>query len=338
MGAGAGNVCQSATSYVTCATDASGCVQITASNGTCPGGSKPCSGSPGSAACACNTTPNAACTPGGAFAAGYACSSGSQRVQCVVDGNGCNTSNPPATCPSPQTCQGTLPSAVCACPAGYNTIDCDANGEINGNRCVGSTLYTCTDAGGGCQQLSTTSCAANQLCVGSHPGARCADEEKKGVSTAGGMQQSWSAILLGMKINVPVSSTLRRLGVYWNGNGSGAALMRTLTFAVYRDGGSGPNGALLASAIDRTVNTLGAVDFNLTTPAGGTTLTAGDYWLFVEMSAAGYVAMNGSPTTSYLYLSHTYGSALPATVTPASFMSGQVPGPLALYMVVIPQQ
>jgi hypothetical protein len=259
-------------------------------------------------------------------------------LQCLTDGNGCQANGTPTTCPSPQTCQGALPSAVCACPAGYNTSDCDANGESNGSRCVGSTLYTCTNAGAGCQLLSTQVCAANQLCVGSHPSARCADEQKLGVSTAGGSQQTWSNLLLGQKINVPVGSTLRRVGVYWNGNGGGAALARTLTFGLYRDGGTGPSGALVASAIDRSVNAIAGVDFNLTMPAGGTTLTAGDYWLFVEMSAAGYIAMNPTPSTQYLYMSHTYGAGLPATVTPASFNSSSIPGPLAFYLVVIPQQ
>jgi hypothetical protein len=124
----------------------------------------------------------------------------------------------------------------------------------------------------------------------------------------------------------------------WAGNGSGAALSRLTTFALYKDNGSGPNGALLASAIDRTVNALGPTEFNLTSPAGGLTLAAGDYWMFVNINMAGYVAQNTSPSTTTLTASATYGGALPATVTNASFSSGPQPGPLGFYLVVIPQQ
>jgi len=203
---------------------------------------------------------------------------------------------------------------------------------------VGSTLYTCSNAGSGCQQLATAGCAANQLCVGSYPAARCASEQSLGTPGAAGGQETWSNVLVGIKISVPVASTLRRFGIAWNGNGAGAALSHLATFALYRDGGSGPSGSLLASAIDRTVNAIGPVEFNLTSPAGGLTLAAGDYWVFVNLNGPGYVARNTSPSTPYLYANATYGGALPATVTPASFMSGALGGPLGFWLVVIPQQ
>jgi hypothetical protein len=336
MGATTGNVCQSATAYVTCGSTTHGCVQVTSANGTCPGGSKTCAGSPGAAACACDTTPAAACFSGATFESGSACA-GAQLVQCSVDANGCATSSTPASCASPETCSGALPSAACACPSPYNPPDCAA-GETNGSRCVGATLYTCANAGAGCQQLTTNACAANQLCVGSYPAARCASEEQLGTPGAAGSQESWANLLVGVKINVPVASTLRRFGIAWDGNGAGAALTRLATFALYKDGGVGPNGNLLASAIDRTVNAIGPAEFNLTSPAGGLTLVAGDYWVFVNLNMAGYVALNASPSTPFLNASASYGTALPASVTPASFMSGSLAGPLGFWLVVIPNQ
>jgi hypothetical protein len=174
--------------------------------------------------------------------------------------------------------------------------------------------------------------------VGAHPSARCADEEKKGNPTASGGNESWSGMLVGNKINIPVAATLKRVGIVWDGNGAGTALSRLTTFALYRDNGSGPNGALLASSIDRTVNALGALEFNLTMPAAGLPLAAGDYWLFVNINAAGYVRRNATPSTPYLYATAPYGGALPATVTNTSFMAGNLAGPLGFYLVVIPSQ
>ncbi|HEX4406981.1 MAG TPA: hypothetical protein VH560_19215 [Polyangia bacterium] len=335
MGATTGNVCQSGTSYVTCGPTAHGCVQVTSAAGTCPGGSKTCTGSAGAAACACNTSPSASCTAGGVFQSGNACS-GTQLVKCSVDGNGCDVSAP-GPCGSPMTCSGAAGSAMCGCPAPYNPSAC-SGGLNDGNHCVGTTLYTCSNAGSECQQLATTGCASNQLCVGSYPSARCASEQQLGTPGAAGGQETWSNLLIGVKVNVPVTSTLRRFGIAWNGNGAGAAQSRLATFALYKDGGSGPSGSLLASAIDRTVNAIGPLEFNLTSPAGGLTVAAGDYWVFVNLNGAGYVARNPSPSTPYLYVSETYGGALPATVTPASFMSGALAGPLGFWLVVIPQQ
>lgn len=272
---------------------------------------------------------------------GFACTGG-QRVQCSTDGNGCPTSGTPMSCPTPQTCQGALPAATCACPTGYNPPECDAAGEVSGSRCVGSTLTTCTNAGAGCQQLTTMTCPANQLCVGSHPNARCAGEQTHGWPAAAGGQESWSGLLVGVRINVPVAASLRRVGLVWNGNGGTppSALSRTATFALFRDvgTGAGPTGSAIASSIDRPLSQVGAADFNLTNPAGGLTLTAGDYWLFVNLNMAGYVARNTSPSTPYLYMTHSYGSQLPMNVQPSSFQASSLAGPLGFYMVVIPQQ
>jgi hypothetical protein len=246
------------------------------------------------------------------------------------------------SCTTPQTCQGALPTAACACPTGYNPPECDAAGEVNGSRCSGSTLYTCTNAGAGCQQLTTMTCTASQLCVGSHPNARCASETTHGWPAAAGGQETWSNLLVGVRINVPVAASLRRMGLVWNGNGGTppSALSRNATFVLFRDvgTGAGPTGNAIATSIDRPLGQIGAADFNLTNPAGGLTLTAGDYWLFVNLNNPGYVARNTSPSTPYLYMTHSYGGQLPMNVQPSSFQSSSAAGPFGFYIVVIPQQ
>lgn len=307
-----------------------------------------------------------ACTAIANCASGLSCTTGSNQTcgtcasgyqgngtgactdinECLMSNGGCDT-NPLATCTNqegaPNTCScpaGTTGSGVGASGCVCNAVAaCDAGNEMNGSYCSnGTTLQTCAANGVGCQQVSVATCAGGQACVGTHPSARCASEETSGFPNNGGASTSWTGLMVGVRINIPVASNLRRFGLVWDGNGSGGALARLVTFGLYADGGSGPSGSLLASALDRMVSA-SDTPYEFTPTAGnGAALPAGDYWVFVNINATGYVARASSPSTPYLYATNAYGSGFPGSVSPATFQSGNLPGPLNFFLVAMPQQ
>ena len=342
-----GNTCQSAISYVTCARV--GTCLVATGTGTCPGVSKPCTGNPGSAVCACNNTPPPECFSGAVFMVGNACAGG-RVTHCVLDGNSCQ-SGTSTGCNAPQICQGTLPSAACGCPA---VPDCDGAGEINGSRCSGATLITCS-GDSGCQSETTATCSLPQACVGAYPRARCADEVSYGVPKPPGTEsEAWSEHFVAIPINISEPVTLRRFGLIWAGDGANPprAVPTRVMFGLYPDGigasgTSAPVGRLIAGAlvaVDQPAN----VEVTPSLPAPGErSVPAGNYWVLLNIEAPisiprilpGSVARLASPTTAVLGIDSPFANPLldpiPATV---KFVDGKLAGPLNVYLVGVPQQ
>lgn len=350
-GTTSGNVCQSTTSYLTCGTTAQGCVVVTSTAGTCPGGSKPCAGEPGQAACTCNTSAPPECFANNAFMAGGACAAG-KLTRCAADGNGCQSGSS-APCTGTQTCQGTLPNAVCACPG---APDCSvAGGE--GTHCSGSTLIKCSTIGQGCFSEATSTCSPPQACVGSNPTARCADEVSYGVpKPPGSASETWSERFVAIPVKLSEATTLRRFGLIWAGNGATppAAFSTRVMFGLYPDGigasgAAAPVGRLIAGALV-AVSDPGNVEVVPMRPAAGErTVPAGDYWVLVNIEAVNVlpipirgvpsVARLTTPEAAVLGIDSAFANDLPAEI-PATvkFVAGALKGPLNVYLIGMPQQ
>jgi hypothetical protein len=121
-------------------------------------------------------------------------------------------------------------------------------------------------------------------------------------------------ILLGFKINVPVS-TLTKFGMVVPATAAGAHAQ----FGLYRDGGSGPttlvaqtNGVALTSGRNETSPTASSV-----------ALTAGDYWIMAGFDRETGVRHDMTTAATWRYVSFSYGTSLPATLgttTPQSLV------------------
>jgi hypothetical protein len=160
---GAGTLCDSAGRLETCGPDPStGC--LTKTNATPCGAPQTCQGAFPGASCACPTAPSICLNQ-----TGTVCSGSSTVVTCA-NVNGCLTATTTKTCPSPQTCTGSLPSADCACPAvaacqsGSSGSYCDTS---NGN------LVTCTQDGNSCFSAASNACPTGMVCSGSFPSGKC---------------------------------------------------------------------------------------------------------------------------------------------------------------------
>lgn len=162
----AGTLCDSAGKLETCGSDLStGCLTKTGDQAC--GSPQTCQGSLPGAACVCPTPP-AVCMG----QAGTACpSAGSTSVVTCAVVNGCLTTTATTTCPSPQTCSGSLPSAGCACPM---VTACQSGSP--GSYCDTSSgdLVTCTEDGNGCFAAATAACPSGLICGGSFPTSKCA--------------------------------------------------------------------------------------------------------------------------------------------------------------------
>jgi hypothetical protein len=349
-GATSGNVCQSPTSYVSCATNAQGCVVVSSSNGACPGGSKPCTGEPGQAVCACSTSAPPECFLNGVFMTGGACASG-RLTRCASDGNGCQSGTSMAC--GTQTCQGTLPNAVCACSG---APDCSvAGGE--GTHCSGSTLIRCTATGQGCFTEATTTCTPPQACVGNNPVARCADEVAYGVpKPAGTESESWTERFVAIPIRITEATTLRRFGLIWAGNGATppAGYATRVMFGLYPNGAgalgaAAPVGKLIAGAIV-SVSDPGNVEVAPMQPAAGERpVPAGNYWVLINIEAASIlpipirgvpsVTRLATPESAVLTFESPFAKGLPTDIpNTAAFVAGAFKGPLNVYLIGMPQQ
>jgi hypothetical protein len=119
--------------------------------------------------------------------------------------------------------------------------------------------------------------------------------------------------LLGTSIQVTKTSKLLQLGVLSKSSGP------QLIMALYTDSAGSP-GTLVANSATVTLNN-SSQEFAANTQA---TLPAGTYWLLGEYNtnaAIGYTVSAPSVTTKYI--SHTFGSALPATFPASSSYTGQ---------------
>jgi len=356
MGVSAGNVCQSDTGYVTCGLNAQNCVVVSNANGTCPGGSKPCRGNPGSAACTCTTTAPAECFVSGAFRPGSFCTGTAPNVtvtSCAADANGCAT-GATSDCRPPRGCAGTAPNVTCQCLPQFNPPECMGVGHASGNYCADpATLIMCTDNGLGCQGLGIVTCLPTQGCVGVHPQARCADEIVYGQSKTDGLGffEAWSERFIAIPVNVSVPSTIRRLGLLWAGNGANAIFADTVMMGLYPDGlvnnTPAPLGRLIAGvpalAVDRPGNFEGKVAAPV---AADVPVPAGNYWLLVNIQLTpstgrglGSVARLSAPEQAILTAPFPFSKGLPTEI-PAStaFTAAAFKGPLNVYVVGLPQQ
>ncbi len=149
---------------VTCTLDGNKCL-VAAAPASC---SQPCSGSAGSVTCGTCATPPVECT-----VAGTLCDSSGKLETCGSDpGTGCLSKTSDQACGSPETCQGSLPSAACVCPTppavcmNQTGTVCPSTGS--------TTVVTCAVVNGCLTTTTTETCPAPQTCSGSLPSAGCA--------------------------------------------------------------------------------------------------------------------------------------------------------------------
>jgi len=171
-----GKVCAVNGQLETCGLDSNGCMANLGALGC--GSPQTCQGALPNATCTCPTAP-AVCMN----QVGKVCSStGSTTVVTCGMTNGCLTTTGTKTCPSPQTCMGSLPSADCACPtvaacqSGTAGSYCDSS---NGN------LVTCTEDGNSCFSAASGPCASGLVCSGSFPSGKCVCPSVPNCPTAG---------------------------------------------------------------------------------------------------------------------------------------------------------
>ena len=311
-----------------------GCTDVNecnTSNGGCDSNAT-CENTPGSRTCTCNS---------GYSGSGTTCD----------DDNECSDNTDDCDNSPTATCTNTAGSYTCGCPSGTSgtghgssgcicdpVTECDDASEMSGSYCVDSSnLNTCQNNGVGCQQVALTACTGGQECVGVHPNARCASETSYGYPTPGSSSETWFSYMVGISVQVDQPASFRRFGVVWAGNGAGGNQSRLLTFALYAGDASGPSGSPIATVLDRSVNTVGsAYEFY---PMNGinASLSAGYYWIFVNINSAGFIAALSDPSTPYLYKAVTYGAAIPDPA-PSDFLSSSFTGPPNMYIVTLPQQ
>jgi hypothetical protein len=291
---------------ITCAADSNGCQQATRT--TCPTG-KPCAGASPDAACTCPPAPSA-CLVSGTFSGGDVCEASGTAVDlCMSDPtNGCPIKTLAMTCPSPQTCQGVLPSAGCACPVVTPTCA----GFANGARCSGaSTLVTCS-ASGACQQSASTSCVAiaNEQCTGSFPNAKCEKAYGYGMDL-GGTGTLGPGLMFGETINVAAPITVTRIGFITR-----AASMHVRLAIYLADGTGGAPKTWMASALPPTLTVAsGRNEFAVNDPPATTpvVLAAGTYWVFGVFDASTMLAQGATATPVRYTMLNPWNTPFPTT-------------------------
>ncbi len=110
--------------------------------------------------CDCNAT---VCAQAGA-----SCQDQQTRVTCDTDPSGCLFVSATMTCPSPQSCSGVAPSAMCS-------LTCTDSCQSGSTACVAGGLATCTRGSNGCLAYGTPSTCpgAHQSCTGVAGSATC---------------------------------------------------------------------------------------------------------------------------------------------------------------------
>lgn len=136
----AGTNCTSGMAFVTCQTDAQGCIWASGST-ACTNGA--CSGSAGSASCCTN---DAACTT-----AGSTCTGGSTSFTCTLGANGCLTG-------AAYSCQGSSAGNACVPDGSGVNCGCAVDGDCAGCQ----SGFVCLSGSCGCN--STADCMAGDCC------------------------------------------------------------------------------------------------------------------------------------------------------------------------------
>jgi hypothetical protein len=125
----AGTFCDANGAKATCAADAQGCFFISVAAAACPT-NQSCTGTLPAASCTCNNTN---CAAMGTSCLGSdmvrTCTPDTSSLHCLVASE--------TACPSVQTCQGTSPTAACACPM---------TGVHQGDGCTLQALPICDSA------------------------------------------------------------------------------------------------------------------------------------------------------------------------------------------------
>lgn len=116
-----------------------------------------------------------------------------------------------------------------------------------------------------------------------------------------------SSFLMGQSITVPARGTLRRVGII-------AASPIDAQIGIYTDGSNEPHQLLAEISA-----TLVAGTNEIAAPA--LELSAGAYWFMVSFPTTGRVFSSSAVMRPTHYISHTFGTDLPATVTTSMFSS-----------------
>jgi len=158
-----GTTCVAGGRIETCALSTAGCLAV-ASIADCPVGTT-CQGAAPNAMCVCPATPPE-CSQG----VGTSCDADGKLATCARDDNNCLVVTQRDTCPGVTSCQGSGPSASCACPP--PPIQCPGAGKA----CINaSTLIACSADPQGCVSGSPLTCSLpGQTCQGAFPDASCA--------------------------------------------------------------------------------------------------------------------------------------------------------------------
>jgi hypothetical protein len=325
-----GTVC-SGNTVLSCGTNSDGCTTSSTAK-TCPAG-KPCAGAAGSADCTCGPVASEC-----AGMTGAVCQGTTTVLSCGMNADGCGTSSTLETCSANKQCSGS--PASCKCVNEPNLTDCPAG--MDGSRCVGTQVYTCSTTSDGCRKLVKTNCPVNGACIGTLPAAMCVSEQTFGNATdLMGMDQAHQAnTYWGFKIQVTSKIWLKRFGLIAR-NAPGH-----LRLVLYNDNGmGGMNSApttYIAGAFDYSVVT-GKQEYAVNNVQGapGNTpviLDPGQYWMLAVFEASTSIAHgSGSQFNRYKQLlAPTAWNSTPQTPITMTVVDDSTPA-ANYYLVGLPQ-
>ncbi|HTB78062.1 MAG TPA: hypothetical protein VK762_32680, partial [Polyangiaceae bacterium] len=137
--------------------------------------------------CTGGSVPSCTCTSSICAQTGTACQNGQTLATCAIDGNNCAYVASTSMCPSPQSCSGTPPSAVCS-------ATCASSCTSGQTSCVSGGLATCTLGSNGCRAYGApAACGTLQSCTGAAGSSACTCNTDPVCSAAGKICTSASA-------------------------------------------------------------------------------------------------------------------------------------------------
>jgi hypothetical protein len=258
-------------------------------------------------------------------------------VDTVTDPKNCGGCNKP--CPDPEGGTATCMSGMCGgscmapkvlCPDGCTDTKTDPN---NCGMCSNACMMTETCQTGICCAMGQVNCS--NMCTDTmSDDANCGGCGKPcmmGLSCVGGMCTNAPPVkvgnytvfgsasshspnyLLGSQITVPKNGKLLKFGLISKSSGANVIM------ALYTDNNGNP-ASLVASTSQTALNN----SDQQIAPNVQANLTQGKYWIMAEYNVNASVGIDYSMSSAIvMYISHTFGSALPANFPAPTSYTGQ---------------
>jgi len=191
------------------------------------------------------------------------------------------------------------------CAAGTCGLQCGGILSPCSGNCVDTSAdpLNCGSCGNACDAGS----CSNAVC------AMATTVKVGNVADLGAVSSHWPNYLLGTSIQVTKTSKLLSFGVLSKGSGPQAIM------ALYTDSAGSP-GTLVTNTAAFTL-TSSSQEVAASTQA---TLPVGTYWLVAEYDKTGAIGYTASaPSVTTKYVTHTFGSPLPASFPAPSSYAGQ---------------